>query len=344
MTLLRFARNHVRVVIGLVNLALVLAAFQLTSARSDQIGPKTAARTAAAPNVNATDLVPSASSAAVAPSVAAAPSRAAHPVAGPTAPDAMPIAGKGMWIWLVPQVEGGNPHKIVRKAKAYGLTHLYVRSSSTTSGLKWIGDINRIVPVAHAAGLKVIAWDFPRLANPRADAARIVRVIDHRTPSGHKVDGVAVDLETAGEGVHLTAYGARIFTDTLKHARPNAFRVLVPPRPTATTKKTYPYSLIPAYSAVAPMVYWHQRDPGKLAIEAVNYLKRFGRPVAPIGQAYDSALDPGGKPGRPNSRTLAYFAQSAMRAGAVGVSFWSWQHADTEMWRGIARIKFAGLE
>jgi hypothetical protein len=343
MSLVAFARKHARVLIGLVNLALVLAAIQLTSARSQSIGPKTAP-------VSAIALAPAAASSATRPAPASSAAAASKPSAlaphasSPAAPASLPIAGKGMWIWLFPQVEGGDPARIVWKAQRLGLTHLYVRSSSTTGGLKWLGDINRIVPVAHAAGIKVIAWDFPRLANPRADAQRIIRVIDHRTPSGDRVDGIAVDLETAGEGVHLSAVGARILSDTLKHARPSAFRVLVPPRPSPTMIRTYPYSLIPAWSAVAPMVYWHQRDAGRLALESVRYLKRFGRPVAPIGQAYNSALDPGGQGGSPNASTLVYFAQSAVRAGAVGVSFWSWQHASTDMWRGIARIHVSTLD
>src|SRR6059036_1341551 len=111
----------------------------------------------------------------------------------------MPIAGKGMWIYLFDEVEGGNPSRIVRRARQLGLSHIYVRSSSTTSGYKFLGDIDRIVSPAHAAGIKVIAWDFPPLNDPLRDAMRIASVITHRTPGGQHVDGVAVDLETPAE-------------------------------------------------------------------------------------------------------------------------------------------------
>lgn len=344
MSLFSFARRHIRVVIGLLNAAVIIAGILFAGARAGDVGPRAPSFAASlqdeAKSIEALRAQPAAGQSPAPKHSSRRPRAPAPAPAEAHGAKELPIAGKGMWIWLFNQVEGGDPVRIVRRARSLGLTHLYVRSSSTTSGLKFLKDIDRIVPVAHAAGIKVIAWDFPTLRDPYADARRMTYVIDHRTPGGDRVDGMAVDLETGGEGVSLTTVRARRLALSLKKARPDAFRILVPPRPTKATKRFYPYGIIPAFDAVAPMVYWHHRDAGVLARQAVTYLKRWGKPVAPIGQAYDPALDPGGIAGAPTGRTLVWFAQNALDAGAVGVSFWSWQHASPDMFRGIARIKF----
>jgi hypothetical protein len=324
--------------LGLANIAIAVAAVQVVAARETGPRPPVASAGLAhearvleslridAPSTKTSPLLP--------------PPAPGHPHTVQTyAPPQMPIAGKGMWIWLFDQVEQGNPAQIVRRARQLGLSHLYVRSSSTTSGYKFLRDIDRIVPAAHAAGIKVVAWDFPTLSDPGRDAARIARVISHRTPGGHRVDGVAVDLETAAEGVHLTRGRAIAFSRTLYHLRPTSFRVLVPPRPSPAMRRIYPYEIIRYYSAVAPMVYWINREPLSLVRSTIKFLKQFGKPIAPIGQAYDAAAD-GGPAGRPTGATLLQFAEAARRAGAVGVSFWSWQHASGDELRGIARISF----
>lgn len=331
----RFARKHIVTLLGLINIAVAIGAVQVVAARSGALPVLATGRAENGSGKYA---------AVVSPGTRPAPPAPASPLPEHRQPPrrvvaAMPIAGKGMWIWLFPQVGGGDPSRIVREARRMGLTHLYVRSSSTTSGFKYLRDIDRIVPVAHAAGLKIIAWDFPRLVDPNADADRIARVISHVTPGGGRVDGVAADLETASEGVKLTAARAMQFSRRLAQLRPDAFRVLVPPRPSPAMQRHYPYQIIRYYNAVAPMVYWITRDPLATVHATIMYLRRFHKPVAPVGQAYDASID-GGPKLQPTGRTLEAFARQARKDGAVGISFWSWQHATWDELRGIARIAF----
>ena len=326
-------RAHVKIALASVSVLIVAASLQITSARilasPVRVRP-TLSDEAARTSVAAT-------AASMAPPHASPARRAAS---APIAQAAqLPIAGKGMWIWLYNQVEGGNAHRIVAKAKKLGLTHIFVRSSSTTDGLKYLPDIDHILPVAHAAGIKVIAWDFVMLRDPPADVRRLMAVLDHRTRQGQQVDGIAVDLETPSEGVHLTAKAARYLAGRLHQLRRNRFRVLVPPRPSQWTTKFYPYDIIRNFDAVAPMDYWIDVDPVGLARYSVSYLKQFGKPIAPIGQAYDAAVD-GGPKGAPSGTTLIAFAAAARAAGAVGVSFWSWQHASPDEFHGIWKIDF----
>ena len=246
----------------------------------------------------------------------------------------LPIQGKGMWIWQFSKVAGGNPQRIVRLAQQRGLSHIYVWAGSSVSGLAGWHNIAAILPRAHRAGLKVIAWDFPYLHNPGKDVRRAAFVLKH-TVKGERVDGYAADVETRSEGTVLTRSRARRYAANLRLIAPKAFLVLVPPRPTSWVRSFYPYDvLVPHFDAVAPMVYWGRTPPAQAAQQAMAYLRRFGKPVAPIGQSFDMGPE-GGPKGAPKGKALVHFMNEALATGAVGVSFWSWQHTPSRLWHTI---------
>ncbi len=225
----------------------------------------------------------------------------------------------------------------MQAALSQGLTHIYVRSGSSNVGLAGWPDIARILPVAHAHGLKVIAWDFPYLRNPGADARRAAWVMSQTVHGGHSVDGFAADVETRSEGTVLTRSRARAYASwvRLNAVRHHKFTVLVPPRPNPFTVSFYPYDvLVPSFDAVAPMVYWGRYSPIETARWAIAYLKRFGKPVAPIGQSFDMGPE-GGPKGAPEGKAVVNFMNEAQRDGALGVSFWSWQHTPARLWHTI---------
>jgi hypothetical protein len=285
------------------------------------LSPTGAARPSAKPNAAKVVAAPDLHAADVAAIANAAPS--------PT----IPVAGKGMWIYEFDLIMGGNVKKIVDVSKAYGLTHLYVRAGTTRSGLDTWPDVLKILPVAHAAGLKVIPWYFPYLRNPAADARRTIAMV-RTVINGHRVDGFAADIETRAEGTKLSTKAVKQYIDTVRKGAPEAFMILVPPRPNSHTVRFYPYHLVPRFNAVAPMVYWGGVDPAKATADAVSYLKRYNRPVAPIGQVYDMGPE-GGPKGRPKPPALRRFMTEARTRGSVGFSFWSWQHSAIPQWVAI---------
>jgi hypothetical protein len=93
-------------------------------------------------------------------------------------------------------------------------------------------------------------------------------------------------------------------------------------------------AVLPEFDAVAPMVYWLNREPGLDTANAMHYLAQYGKPLMPIGQAYDGGPE-GGRPGVPPPAELLRFMQVAKQYGAVAVSFWSWQHANPPAWDAI---------
>ena len=249
---------------------------------------------------------------------------------------ALPI-GKGMWIWLHERAEGGDANAIVAKAKTWGMTHLYVRTATFRDGFMAGPFLDRLLPVAHANGIRVYGWDFPYMSDPGADVNRALAAIHHTTPDGHRIDGFAPDIETKYEGTNESVEAVAAYVTWLReNVGDNYPLIAVVPNPTpGRVARGYPYAQIVApFDAVAPMVYWMNREPGADVANAVTFLAQFGKPVFPIGQAYDGAID-GGPGGIPNRGALIRFMQVADQLGTASVSFWSWQHANDEAWNAI---------
>lgn len=249
-----------------------------------------------------------------------------------------------MWLYQPDQVEGGDPAAIVARAQATGLTHLYVRTGSSIDGFDAAAFLDVLLPAAHAAGLRVIGWDFPYLDAPDVDASRAVDTINYQTPSGDRIDGFSADIETPAEQVALTPESATAYGDLLRAAvGPSYPLIATVPRPSPQRQATYPYAEVTAsFDAIAPMVYWIDVPPDEAAAEAVDYLAAFGKPVLPVGQAYDSSLE-GGEPGTPTPDEVGAFINAANAHGAAGVSFWSWQHATDGTWGVISAAPEVGV-
>jgi hypothetical protein len=298
---------------------------QAGAARSATAAPEAAAAAPAEPPAApATAAVP-------APAAVQGPARWTPPVRG-----ALPI-GKGMWLYVPERVEGGNPHAIVAKANAIGLTHLYVRTGSSKMGFYAQDFLNQLLPIAHAHGIRVYGWDFPYFRSWSDDVYRALEAITYTTPDGHRIDGFSADIETESEGTQISAHHANEYGAALRRlAGPDYPLIATVPRPShGMVQRGFPYAeLAPHFDAFAPMVYWMQRDPVAEVVAAMDYLTQFGRPVMPVGQAYDGGLD-GGHPGVPSAEAIISFMQAAEARGAPGVSFWSWQHADEQAWHAI---------
>ena len=271
-----------------------------------------------------------------APAPIPAPDAPAPASAPAPAPKGVLPFGSGMWIWMPDQVEGGDVGALVARAKATGLTHLYVKTGSAWEGVINGAFLTALLPAAHAAGLRVYGWDFPNFVDVGADLVRAKEAIAFVTPDGHRLDGFSPDIESSSEGVELSAEAAWRYTTELRAWVGAKYPLIATvPRPSEYSVGFYPYAeVIGPMDAVAPMVYWLNREPDTDVAGALQWLSQFGKPMMPIGQAYDGAPE-GGREGNPTFDEIVRFINTASQYGASAISFWSWQHASDENWTAI---------
>jgi hypothetical protein len=260
-----------------------------------------------------------------------------HPPIPPGAPAALP-SGKGMWLHYLRQAAGNDPAALVAKAKETGLSHVYLRLGSSKDGFYAQADLDRLLPAAHAAGLRVVGWDFPYLFDAEADAHRAVAEIAYATPDGHHIDAFSSDIETHHEGVNISVPVADTYSRRLRElVGPKYPLIATIPRP--RYNRGFPFAEIARqFDALAPMVYWLARDPAVEVEQAVTDLAGLGKPLMPVGQAYDPRVD-GGPPGPPPKEHLVRFIQAAKTRGVTTYSFWVWHHATPDHWAAIREAR-----
>lgn len=233
--------------------------------------------------------------------------------------DLSPLRGKGVWLVYFhgKHIDG---EALAARVRAAGLDQIWVRTGGTRQGAYYGDEVLRAVLLpAHRAGLKVIAWDFPYLSDPAADADRAVRALQFSI-DGHQIDAFSPDIETAAESTWPTRRRVRYYLSVVRRAAGSRPVVTTVPRPTPPRLAAFPYAEVARWSdALAPMVYWSCREPGEVAASAYDGLARFRRPVHLIGQAYDMGPE-GGRVGTPSAAETWRFVDIGRRRGALGVS------------------------
>jgi hypothetical protein len=239
-----------------------------------------------------------------------------------------------MWLttWPTSHVDVA---RVVAQARHAGLRQLWVRTGGTPQG--WYGAriLDTLLPAAHAAGIDVIAWDFPMLSDPMADVQR-ARLALTGTFGGQRIDGFSPDIETINEGTFNTPRRVRLYLSYVRRYAGDRPVVATVMRPTAYQLATYPYRAEAPYVDVfAPMVYWSCNEPGALARASLRPLVHL-RPVHLIGQSYDMGPE-GGRHGLPTAREIWRFLDAARRAGAVGASLYVYDETRAPQWKALSR-------
>ena len=251
--------------------------------------------------------------------------------------------GTGMWLHDWVRTENGDAPAVVAKAKAAGFTHLFVQTGSTKKG--WIGEevLSELLPATKGKDLAVIAWDFPKLIDPEADAQRLVDAATWRRPGVPRVAAVAPDVETRAEGTHISAEAVTRYYSTLRSKLPPEVAILATvPWPSEKRIGSYPYHATdPFTDAWIPMAYWYNRDPGTVTATSMQWLSRFGKPVMPVGQGYDGRLDAPYLPPDPDpAASVQAFVDAARAGGARSISLWSWQTTDVPQWATLGKASW----
>jgi hypothetical protein len=253
------------------------------------------------------------------------------------------LAGKGMWVSR-PFLPLANPGQLVKAARALGLTHLYVDVASSRGGFYNREALAALLPVAHAAGLRVVGWIWPTLADPLADVAQAVDLAGYATPDGQRLDGLAPDLEERMDVDQVAAYIQVLRTAV----GPDYLLVGTVFPPEHQFARRHPQHRVMAgwVDILAPMAYWSEARRNFSGNEVYRYVTRAvdqlrfdagdrAYPVAPIGQMYDTFGRNGMGAYSPGTAEITAALQASKDAGALGASFFQWGTATPEEWRAL---------
>jgi Bacterial SH3 domain len=271
------------------------------------------------------------------------PNPATHQVNGK--PIWAPIAGKGMYFTnFLPRHSDINA--MVQAAKKDGITHIYAEVAITRYGVYGQKSLDRLLPVAHAAGIPVIAWIYTNLDNITDDIRMTQETWAYRTPTGDHADGLLMDVEEVTDTASVYTYGqvtrALLGPDVLFVA--SVFHPFARPG--------YPYGAIAAsWNVIAPMNYWHSRQSKSYTADDVkNFVStsietiraamaasgNTPLPVEETGQTYDMFSSSGAGSHEPTAAEITADMQTAKDLGCTGVAWFEWQTTTQSEWSAIS--------
>ncbi|HZS86047.1 MAG TPA: hypothetical protein VFE42_00965 [Chloroflexota bacterium] len=252
-----------------------------------------------------------------------------------------PLRGKGMW-FTYPLLTSSPVTAIIAAAQAAGLTHLYVEVGRSRDGFYGADGLASLLPAAHRAGISVIAWVYPFLDDLPFDVAMSVAAANYVAPSGDRPDGLLADVEEKLDDGTMRAY-SQIMRAMLG---PDRLMAVATFPPQSSPGKTYPYAIVArSWNVIVPMDYWHLHHRTYGAGEVYRFVRDSVRlirarttpdqPVEVLGQMFDvfeSGVD------SPSAAEVAACGRAARTTGALGVSFFEWNHATPEEWAALAGL------
>jgi hypothetical protein len=236
----------------------------------------------------------------------------------------------------------GNARAVVNRARAYGITTLYVRTGTKKGGFDGGPILRALLPATRGTNIKVVAWDFPTLERPGADAHRLAAAARYRAPGRGtpQVAAIAPDIETGAEGARSSRHRVALYLHALRQLLPHTPILATVPWPSELRRGHFPYGTVAHFSnALMPMAYWYNRNPTSVTAYSVRWLRRYHRPVLPVGQGFDSRVDAPYLPPSHQNHEMTMFFRAALHNHATGLSLWSWQTAGAAQWHALAHYR-----
>ncbi len=241
-------------------------------------------------------------------------------VAG-TSAVANPFDGRGMWIWILSDSDGGNPAAIALQARLAGIKTLFIKSGDGDE--YWSQFSPSLVRTLHASGLNVCAWQYVYGTDPSIEAAVGARAVRDGA------DCLVIDAEAEYEGRYAAA---QTYIDALRAAVGRHYPIGLSSFPYADYHPSFPYSVFLGPGGAQynlPQMYWSEIG---TSVEAVyqhtyTYNRIYRRPIRPVGQA-DSGV---------TGSDIALFRALSISYDAGGLSWWdfAWASAD-DLWPALS--------
>ena len=255
--------------------------------------------------------------------------------------------GLGTWVDVWDGTVWNAPEAAVASMSAHGVSTLYLETSNYTRTVDLFrpDGIGRFLDAAHAAGIRVVAWYLPSLANVKRDLRRSLAAIRYRSPNGEAFDSFALDIEAsvvkppAKRTARVLTLAARLRAATGPTYPLGA--VIPAPRGMDFNPRYWPgfpyRQLARSFDVFLPMCYFTYRFKTAAASSAytqqnVDLLReRAGDPALPVHVV-------GGLASAASVAQVRTFAQTALAAGASGASLYDYATTKPAQWRALQSV------
>lgn len=241
-----------------------------------------------------------------------------------------PFAGVWLWIWNLPQSDGGDPAAIVERLRSAGASGAIVKGcdGAGTFTNDW-GTIMVLGAALRAAGLGFATWGY-NYNGSASEAAVAVRLCQAVQPDAH-----VFDVEQEMENLARPDLAATALVQQVRLALP-ALTLAYAPIGSIRNHLRAPYRQFTNASLVMlPQCYYvgFGWTPEVTLSEFYADAAAYNLTNLPIYPAYEDAPLAGAGSTPADVRA---FALAASSAGATGVSVWSYEALDAAGWQRVA--------
>jgi len=249
----------------------------------------------------------------------AAEARSARPVG--------PYEGLASWLDIYDRKPWKQPEAVIRRLRSRGVRTLYLQTGNYQKfrDVMYRNRVSAFLEAAHAVDMNVVAWYVPSFKQVGTDLRRTMAAIQFETPSGHRFDSFAMDIE-ADNVRDISKRNARLmWLSTIVRQRVGAdypLGAIIPDPKTQRYWPRFPYkSVARLYDVILPMSYFTFRTKGYGKVYA--YTKHSLRIIREkTGDRRVPIHIIGGLAGDASPAEVKAFRRGVREKGAVGASLY----------------------
>ena len=247
--------------------------------------------------------------------------------------------GKGIFLWQIKRVAGGDAFKIAKQAAAGKLTHVLIKVADGKYSYNFSGGVDLVPPVVaqlRSRGIQPWGWQYVYGSDPVAEAKKAVERVKQ-----FNLTGFVVNAEGQFKAAGMDKV-ARTYMKELRKGLPNLPIALSSYR-YPTVHKDFPFKAFLEFCNFnMPQVYWLEAtNPGQQLVRCVNEFNSLmpGQPIVPTGSAFSW----GSWTATPQQ--LIVFLAKARQLNLPGANFWEFatakQSPNRALWLTIKRYDWA---
>lgn len=248
--------------------------------------------------------------------------------------------GLAAWVDIFDTGPWDRPERSMRAFSRRGVTTVFVQTSNhrRRGAIHRPRALARLLAAAGRIGIDVIAWYLPGFDDPRRDWRHIKAAVTYTSPSGHRFDGFAMDIEsTAVANIGVRNRRMLRLSSRLRSLVGNRYAIgaIVPDPLTQRYWPRFPWRAVARrFDVVLPMCYWTFQLTGEARV--YRYAK------ATLRSIRDKSGDPsvpvhviGGIASAASSAEVRGFARAAVDARAAGASLYDAPITRPGQWRQL---------